>query len=113
VPSGCIVLSGLIFYKRKMIKHDRFILEVCNPSIKLGGQAQWLTPVILATQEADIRRITVKSKLRQKVPETPISTNNWALWHAIFQSSYMGNTNRRIAIQSSPSMNTRPYWKIN
>jgi hypothetical protein len=31
---------------------------------------QWLTPVILATQEADIRRITVWSQPRQIVHET-------------------------------------------
>jgi hypothetical protein len=30
----------------------------------------WLMPVILATQEAEIRRITVRSQLRQIVPET-------------------------------------------
>jgi hypothetical protein len=31
---------------------------------------QWLTPVILATQEAEIRRITVRSQPRQIVGET-------------------------------------------
>jgi hypothetical protein len=30
----------------------------------------WLTPVILATHEAEIRRISVQSQLRQIVPET-------------------------------------------
>jgi hypothetical protein len=30
----------------------------------------WLIPVILATQEAEIRRITVQSQLGQIVPET-------------------------------------------
>jgi hypothetical protein len=30
----------------------------------------WLTPVILATQEAEIRRITVRSQVRQIVHET-------------------------------------------
>jgi hypothetical protein len=34
---------------------------------------QWLTPVILATQEAEIRRITVQSQLRTKSPRDPIS----------------------------------------
>jgi hypothetical protein len=32
--------------------------------------AWWLTPVILATQEAKIRRIVVRSQARQIVPET-------------------------------------------
>jgi hypothetical protein len=31
---------------------------------------QWLTPVILATQEAEIRRSAVQSQPRQIVPET-------------------------------------------
>jgi hypothetical protein len=31
---------------------------------------QWLTPVIPATQEAEIRRIEVQSQLRQIVHET-------------------------------------------
>jgi hypothetical protein len=31
---------------------------------------QWLTPVILATQEADIRSIVVRSQTRQAVQET-------------------------------------------
>jgi hypothetical protein len=34
---------------------------------------QWLTPVILATQEAEIRRIAVQSQSRQIVLKDPIS----------------------------------------
>jgi hypothetical protein len=37
-------------------------------SVLVGSQ--WLTPVILATQEAEIRRIVVQSQLRQIVRET-------------------------------------------
>jgi hypothetical protein len=33
----------------------------------------WLTPVILATQEAEIRRISVRSQPGQIVPQDPIS----------------------------------------
>jgi hypothetical protein len=32
-------------------------------------------PITLATQEAEMRKITVGSQPRQKVSETPISTN--------------------------------------
>jgi hypothetical protein len=34
---------------------------------------QWLTPIILATQEAEIRRIVIHSQPRQIVPQDPIS----------------------------------------
>jgi hypothetical protein len=33
----------------------------------------WLTPVIPATQEAEIRRIMVQSQARQIIPRDPIS----------------------------------------
>jgi hypothetical protein len=35
----------------------------------------WLTPVILATQEAEIRRITVQSQPRANSSQDPISKN--------------------------------------
>jgi hypothetical protein len=35
-----------------------------------GSECQWLLPVILATQEAEIRRIAVQSQSRQIVLET-------------------------------------------
>jgi hypothetical protein len=35
--------------------------------VRAGSQCLWLTPVILATQEAEIRRIEVQSQLRQIV----------------------------------------------
>jgi hypothetical protein len=36
----------------------------------LSARHQWLTPVILATQETEIRRIAVRSQLGQIVPKT-------------------------------------------
>jgi hypothetical protein len=38
----------------------------------MNARHQWLTPVILATQEAEIRRITFGSQPRQTVPQDPI-----------------------------------------
>jgi hypothetical protein len=37
----------------------------------------WLTPVILATQEAEIRKMAIRGRPKQQVHETtpPISTN--------------------------------------
>jgi hypothetical protein len=36
--------------------------------------------VILAPWEAEIRRIAVPGQPKQKVSETPISTNSWVRW---------------------------------
>jgi hypothetical protein len=40
----------------------------------------WFPPVILATQEAEIRRISAQSQSRQKIRETLISTNKLGIW---------------------------------
>jgi hypothetical protein len=52
---------------------------------KAVDQVQWLTPIILVTEEADIGRMTVQNAPGQKVsknrPPTPISTNSQACWH--------------------------------
>jgi hypothetical protein len=47
-------------------------LTACGVFLKTTVTAErwWLTPVILATQEAEIRRITVQSQTRQRVHET-------------------------------------------
>jgi hypothetical protein len=39
--------------------------------IGLSGQVQWLIPIILATQEAEIGRIVVQGQPRQKVHKAP------------------------------------------
>jgi hypothetical protein len=38
--------------------------------LEFGARPWWLTPGILATQEAEIRRIMVQSQPRQIVPKT-------------------------------------------
>jgi hypothetical protein len=51
-------------------------------------------PIILPIWEAETRRVMVPAQSRQKVSETPISTNSWAQWHMPVISSYKGGCNR-------------------
>jgi hypothetical protein len=58
----------------------------------------WLVTVILATQEAEIRRIKIQGQLGQKVSEiSSQSIKNWSWWYAC-HTSYSGSTNRRIMV---------------
>jgi hypothetical protein len=45
------------------------------------SQVQWFTPVILATWEAEIRRIMVRDWSRQKVSKTSSQLLSWAPWN--------------------------------
>jgi hypothetical protein len=51
-------------------------------NILFYARRQWLTPIILATQKAEIRRIAVQSQPRQIAQETlsdkTLSPKNWA-----------------------------------
>jgi hypothetical protein len=59
------------------------------------GWAWWLTPVILVNQEAEIRRILARGQPKQKVNETPISTNTWSIVFLTCHPSYVGGVDRR------------------
>jgi hypothetical protein len=50
--------------------HYHYGISLLHDLNKIKGQHQWLMPVILATQEAEIRRIVVWSQPRQIVCET-------------------------------------------
>jgi hypothetical protein len=54
------------------------------------SQIQWLTSVIPATEEVAIRKIKVWGQTRQKVSETPISTNKPGVVAHILNSNYEG-----------------------
>jgi hypothetical protein len=48
----------------------------------MNSQEQWLTPVILTTREAEIRRTAVRGRPSKKVHKTPSQpTRSWAWWH--------------------------------
>jgi hypothetical protein len=51
-------------------------MEGSYQKLEIEVRHQWLMPVILATEEADIRRITVRSQPRQIVPQDPILKKN-------------------------------------
>jgi hypothetical protein len=51
-------------------KYDTLMLKTTT-----GAGHWWLTPVILTTQEAEIRRIAVQNQPRQIVLQNPISKN--------------------------------------
>jgi hypothetical protein len=64
--SICIQISVLIYYRSIFyIPNKSKIL----PFSQFKPKAQCLTPVILATQEAEIRKIMVRSQPRQIVPK--------------------------------------------
>jgi hypothetical protein len=59
--------SPVVFQRYDILQETKL-----GHSEKISGQAWWLTPVVLATQEAEIGRILVRS---QNVREIPISIN--------------------------------------
>jgi hypothetical protein len=57
--------------------------------------------MILATLEAEIRKIDVQGQPKQNVQETLISTNGWMQWPTPVIPVMQGSTNRKIVIQAS------------
>jgi hypothetical protein len=59
--------------KDKHGRNDRLRKSARKPRNKIDSEAGylWLTPVILATWEAEIRRFKIQSQFRQIVCETP------------------------------------------
>jgi hypothetical protein len=62
--------------KKHMKKCSTFlVVKEIQLKTTLRARYWWLTPVILATQEAEIRRIMVQSQPRQIVQERPYLKN--------------------------------------
>jgi hypothetical protein len=74
-------------------------------------QAGWLTPVILATQEVEIRRITVPGQPRQKVRKTPMSTNKTGVLVHACNPSYDEGISKRIVVQGWPGKSKTLFEK--
>jgi hypothetical protein len=62
-----LVASGIAKGERVTVKRGK----------KDQVRCQWLTPIILATQEAEIQRIMVQSQPGQIVPKTPNTKQGW------------------------------------
>jgi hypothetical protein len=88
---------------------------VISKALKLvsGGRAQWLTPVIPATQEVEIRRIAVQGQSKQKVRDTPPPSQQKKLGRVVHPcySNHAGNI-RKITVQASLGKNMRFFSKI-
>jgi hypothetical protein len=61
--------------KKKRLKSSKNVIPRILKSLCFSARHQWLIPVILATQEAETRRINVRSQQGQTVPQDPISKN--------------------------------------
>jgi hypothetical protein len=67
---SCILFSFFVFFFIFCILLNKGV----QTSKKLDEAGHgWLTPVILATQEAEIRRITIQSQARANSSKDPIS----------------------------------------
>jgi hypothetical protein len=83
--------------------------KICINWAQHGG-----TPIIPATWEAKIGRIKLSEQSRQKVSETPISTNKLGIFAGVYNPSYRGGIGRKIMAQVSPKKkSTRAYLKNN
>jgi hypothetical protein len=76
----------------------------------------WLTPVILATQEAEIRRIEVQSQLGQRVLQDPILKNpitKIGLVEWLKVKALSSNPNTKSKKDHFPSHSTHsPFFQI-
>jgi hypothetical protein len=62
------------------------------------GLAQWFMPVISATKEMEIRKITIWGQPKQKSYRNPISINELSTEYTC-HISYMGSLSRAIVVQ--------------
>jgi hypothetical protein len=68
--------------------------------------------LILATQEAKIRRITVQDEHRKKFVRPPSQPKGWALVLCICHPSYWKGINRRTVVQADLDIKQNPILKV-
>jgi hypothetical protein len=70
------------------------------------GRAQWLKPIILPTEGAEIRRMAVQGQPRQNVHEIP-----WQTIVCVCHPSYTGTHKQKDHDTDQPEHKARPYLK--
>jgi hypothetical protein len=74
------------------------------------GCVYWLTPVIVATWEAEIRRIVVQGQTGQKFYETLISISSWVPWRESVIPVMVGSVTRRMVAQREKGLKAWLNW---
>jgi hypothetical protein len=69
-PAACQVSESSFLATLISFLYPVILVHIRSCSKPYDGQVQWLVPVILATQEAEIRRTVVRSQPGQIVLET-------------------------------------------
>jgi hypothetical protein len=77
------------------------------------SQALWFRPIILATHETEMGRITVQGQPGQKVPETPSQSMDGPGGAPLSSPATPASTNRRPMAQAVPEPKLRHYLKNN
>jgi hypothetical protein len=68
-PCGFIISTSVTNTTNLQVENTQLLKK------KKPTRCKWLTLIILATQEAEIRRITVRSQPGHIIPQDPVSKN--------------------------------------
>jgi hypothetical protein len=71
-----------------------------------AARCQWLTPLILATQEAEVRKITVQSQPKAKSSQDPTQDKKgWVVEH-------LPNRSKALSSNQNTTENKNPHAKF-
>jgi hypothetical protein len=72
---------------------------------------KWLMPIILATQDAETRRMVAPGPPRQKFVRPHLNQKKLDMMACSYNPSYTRSINRRIIVLAGLGMNVKPYLK--